>query len=144
MRIDVYFEKPSKVGGNMYATLVAQFCDEDLYTACFPALKKNAKYNGLIVTESIKEDVDLSDEYFEDHRPLPENIQRAFGEHLTVDVEGYEQTVWDIFCWAGIDHVIEFLNGHVHKDGSVGVASDYEHLSEKDLEESIRLNAQKE
>jgi len=74
MRIDVYFEKPSKVGGNMYATLVAQFCDEDLYTACLPALKKNAKYNGLIVTESIKEDVDLDDSYLEDEMDILEKI----------------------------------------------------------------------
>lgn len=66
MRIDVYFEKPSKAGGNMYATLVAQFCDEDLYNACLPALKKIAKFNGLIVTESVKEDIDLSDDYAED------------------------------------------------------------------------------
>jgi hypothetical protein len=66
MRIDVYFEKPSAVGGNMYATLVAQFCDESLYTACFPALEKIAGDNGLVVTESIKEDIDLSDDYPED------------------------------------------------------------------------------
>lgn len=63
MRIDVYFEKPSAVGGSMYATLVAQFCDEDLYTACFPSMEKIADGMGLIVTESIKEDIDLSDDY---------------------------------------------------------------------------------
>ena len=63
MRIDVYFEKESACGGNMYATLVAQFCDEDLYTACFPAMEKIAESMGLVITESIKEDVDLSDDY---------------------------------------------------------------------------------
>lgn len=63
MRIDVYFEKESACGGSMYATLVAQFCDEDLYTACFPAMEKIAEGMGLIITESIKEDVDLNDDY---------------------------------------------------------------------------------
>ena len=63
MRIDVYFEKQSAVSGSMYATLVAQFCDEDLYTACFPSMEKFADGMGLIITESIKEDIDLNDDF---------------------------------------------------------------------------------
>jgi hypothetical protein len=55
MRIDVYFEKPSAVGGNMYATLVAQFGDESLYTACFPMLEKIAEDNGLVYDADGKE-----------------------------------------------------------------------------------------
>lgn len=66
MRIDVYFETPSATGGNMYAELVAQFNDESLYTACFPALEKIATDIRMVVTESIKEDIYLSDDYEED------------------------------------------------------------------------------
>jgi hypothetical protein len=80
MRIDVYFEKPSKAGGNIHATLVAQFCDEDLYTACLPALKKIARYNGFIVTESVKEDSKLDnsneDEVGEDGEAIAPSMFR--------------------------------------------------------------------
>lgn len=77
-------------------------------------------------------------------RPSAEKIRKAFGEHLTVNVDGYEQTVWDIMEWGGLDLVIDFLENHVHKGESVGVTSDYEHMSELGVEESIRLNAFKE
>ena len=66
MRIDIYFETPSKFGGNSYAELVAQFGYESLYTACYPMLEKLAKKERMIVTESIKEDIDLNDDYPED------------------------------------------------------------------------------
>jgi hypothetical protein len=77
-------------------------------------------------------------------RPSPKNIRKAFGEHLTVNVEGYEQTAWDIMEWGGLSLVIDFLQEHVHKGEGVGVVSDYEHMSELGVEESIRLNAFKD
>jgi hypothetical protein len=77
-------------------------------------------------------------------RPSPKKIRKAFGEHLTVNVDGYEQTVWDIMKWGGLDLAIDFLQEHVHKGEGVGVVSDYEHMSELGVEESIRLNAFKE
>jgi len=71
-------------------------------------------------------------------RPSTESIRKAFAEHLTVDVEGYEQTVWDILHWLGIDDVILFLEGYVHAGESVGVNVNYEHMSTHNLEESIK------
>lgn len=70
-------------------------------------------------------------------RPSPESIRKAFAEHLTVDVDGYEQTVWDILDWLGIDDVILFLE-YVHEGESVGVNVNYEHMSTHNLEESIK------
>lgn len=49
MKVAVYFETPN----NSYATQVAQFDEEATYMACLPALKKFAKANGYIVTESM-------------------------------------------------------------------------------------------
>ena len=79
-------------------------------------------------------------------RPSTESIRKAFAEHLTVDVDGYEQTAWDILHWAGIDDVILFLQDYVgnhdfsftHWGESVGVNVDYEHMSTHNLEESIK------
>lgn len=70
-------------------------------------------------------------------RPSTESIRKAFAEHLTVDVDGYEQTVWDILDWLGIDDVILFLE-YVHEGESVGVNVNYEHMSTHNLEESIK------
>ena len=77
-------------------------------------------------------------------RPSTESIRKAFAEHLTVGVDGYEQTVWDIMKWGGLSLAIDFLQEQVHKGEDVGVVSDYEHMSELGVEESIRLNAFKE
>jgi len=71
-------------------------------------------------------------------RPSPESIRKAFAEHLTVGVDGYEQTVWDIMEWGGLSLVINFLQERVHKGEDVGVVSDYEHMSELGVEESIK------
>ena len=70
-------------------------------------------------------------------RPSPESIRKAFAEHLTVGVDGYEQTVWDILDWLGIDDVILFLE-YIHDGESVGVNVNYEHMSTHNLEESIK------
>jgi hypothetical protein len=72
------------------------------------------------------------------HRPPIESIRKAFAEHLTVDVDGYEQTAWDILHWAGIDDVILFLQDYAHWGESVGANVDYEHMSTHNLEESIK------
>ena len=70
-------------------------------------------------------------------RPSHESIRKAFAEHLTVGVDGYEQTVWDILDWLGIDDVILFLE-YIHDGESVGVNVNYEHMSTHNLEESIK------
>jgi hypothetical protein len=71
-------------------------------------------------------------------RPSAESIRKAFAEHLTVDVDGYEQTVWDIMEWGGLSLAIDFLQEQVHKGEDVGVVSDYEYMSTHSLEESIK------
>jgi len=75
------------------------------------------------------------------NRPSPESIRKAFGEHLTVDVNGYEQTAWDILNWLGIDEVCQFLQDQVHKTENVGVHSDYERMIALELEASIKQMA---
>jgi hypothetical protein len=77
------------------------------------------------------------------NRPSPQSIRKAFGQHLTVDVNGYEQTVWDILNWLGIDEVCQFLQDQVHKTESVGVHSDYERMIALELEASIKQMALK-
>lgn len=71
-------------------------------------------------------------------RPSPESIRNAFAEHLTVGVDGYEQTVWDILNWTGIMDVFLFLQDYVHEGETVGVNVDYEHMSLHNLEDSIK------
>ena len=71
-------------------------------------------------------------------RPSAESIRKAFAEHLTVGVDGYEETVWDIMEWGGLSLAIDFLQEHVHKGEDVGVVSDYEHMSELGVEKSIK------
>ena len=72
-------------------------------------------------------------------RPSTKSIRKAFAEHLTVDVNGYEQTAWDILNWAGIEDVILFLQDYAYQgDSSVGVHVDYEHMNAHTLVESIK------
>jgi hypothetical protein len=71
-------------------------------------------------------------------RPSMENIRKAFGEHLTVSVEGFEQTVWDIMMWGGTDLAIDFLQEYALPQESVGVHADYAHMNQVRLEESIK------
>jgi hypothetical protein len=56
-KIVVYFETPN----NSYAEVVAQFSDDDLYNACLPVLEAQAKAQGYIVTESMREDEQVTD-----------------------------------------------------------------------------------
>jgi hypothetical protein len=74
-------------------------------------------------------------------RPSPQDIRKAFGEHLTVSVDGYEQTVWDILNWLGIEEVCLFLEDQMHDQENVGVSSDYVHMSIRNLEDSIKEKA---
>jgi hypothetical protein len=55
MKIIVYFES----GGS--ADIVAQFSDDELYNACLPSLKREAKKMGMIVTESCRENEQVTD-----------------------------------------------------------------------------------
>jgi hypothetical protein len=61
-KIVVYFETPN----NSYAEVVAQFADDELYNACLPVLEAQAKAQGYIVTESVREDEAVTDEQNED------------------------------------------------------------------------------
>jgi hypothetical protein len=56
-KIVVYFETPN----NSYAEVVAQFADDDLYNACVPVLEAQAKAQGYILTESVREDEWVAD-----------------------------------------------------------------------------------
>lgn len=71
-------------------------------------------------------------------RPTTENIRKAFNQHLTVDVQGFEQTVWDIMAWGGIDLAIDFLQDYALPQESVGVHTAYEYMNMQRLEESIQ------
>lgn len=58
MKVVVYFENESPA----YGEVVAQFADEELYLACLPALEAKAKEARMIVTESLREDEELTNE----------------------------------------------------------------------------------
>lgn len=58
MKVVVYFENESPA----YGEVVAQFADEELYLACLPALEAKAKEMRMIVTESLREDEELTNE----------------------------------------------------------------------------------
>ena len=53
--IKIYFESRN------YSEIVAIVKDEEIYMACLPGLKKLAKSQGMIVTESLMEDRQLED-----------------------------------------------------------------------------------
>jgi urate oxidase len=55
-KIVVYFETPN----NSYAEVVAHFADDDLYNACLPILEAQAQPQGYIVTESVREDEEVT------------------------------------------------------------------------------------
>jgi hypothetical protein len=56
MKVVVYFER------GMASHVVAQFDSEEMYMACLPALEKEASKGGYIVTESCREEEELTDE----------------------------------------------------------------------------------
>lgn len=55
MKIVVYFET------GVSADVVAQFASDRIYMACLPALEKMAKDRGMYVTESCRENEELTD-----------------------------------------------------------------------------------
>jgi hypothetical protein len=61
-KIVVYFETPN----NSYAEVVAQFADDELYNACLPVLEAQAQAQGYIVTESVREDEQVTDTFDEE------------------------------------------------------------------------------
>jgi len=61
--VEVYFES-TKDGVNSdggYATLVAIFDDEETYAVCTAALEEHAKKHNMVVTESVKDEIDIDD-----------------------------------------------------------------------------------
>lgn len=56
MKIVVYFENGKD------SNVEAQFASEELYAACLPALEDFASKGGYIVTESYREDEEVTDE----------------------------------------------------------------------------------
>jgi hypothetical protein len=56
MKLVVYFEK------GMASHVAAQFESDELYMACLPALEEEASKGGYIVTESMRENEELTDE----------------------------------------------------------------------------------
>ena len=56
MKIVVYFEN------GRASSVEAQFASEELYAACLPALEDFASKGGYIVTESCREDEEVTDE----------------------------------------------------------------------------------
>ena len=56
MKIVVYFEN------GRASSVEAQFASEELYMACLPALEDFAGRDGYIVTESCREDEEVTDE----------------------------------------------------------------------------------
>jgi len=56
MKIVVYFEN------GRASNVEAQFASEELYAACLPALEDFASKGGYIVTESCREDEEVTDE----------------------------------------------------------------------------------
>jgi len=71
-------------------------------------------------------------------RPDARKIREAFNEHLTHDISGFENTIWDLFNWIGIEDVITFLQDYAFRNEQVGVNADYEQLNFETLERSIR------
>lgn len=61
MKVVVYFETPKA----LHAEVVAQFNSEELYMACLPTLEQIAKQDGLIVSESVRENDFVSDKFEE-------------------------------------------------------------------------------
>jgi hypothetical protein len=53
--VKVYFE------GRNDAELVAMFDNDDTYAMCAKILERFAKRNGKVLTESVEEDIELSD-----------------------------------------------------------------------------------
>lgn len=56
MKIVVYFEN------GRASEVVAQFSSDELYMACLPALEDFTSRDGYIVTESCREDEEVTDE----------------------------------------------------------------------------------
>jgi hypothetical protein len=57
MKVVVYFENGKS------AHVVAQFASDELYNLCLPILEEEASKDGYIVTESCREDEEVTDEF---------------------------------------------------------------------------------
>lgn len=62
MKVVVYFEtKDFK-----YSEVVAQFASEEIFVACLPTLEQMAKDRDMYVSESCREDEEVTDKFEED------------------------------------------------------------------------------
>lgn len=59
MKIVIYFES------GKHAEVVAQFANEELYMACLAVLEETAGDMGMVVTESFREDEEVTDAFDE-------------------------------------------------------------------------------
>ena len=57
--VKVYFENLGANGTSNYAELVAIFDSEEMYDVCLPALEKEAKNAGMIITESVEDEIEI-------------------------------------------------------------------------------------
>jgi hypothetical protein len=62
MKIVVYMETPRFD----FAEVIAHFASDELYMACLPALEQYAKDSGYVITESVREDEQITDAFDEE------------------------------------------------------------------------------
>lgn len=76
--VRVYFETPN----HTFAERIATFKTDELYKICVPALEKEAKKHGYILTESVEEE---EEDLFQNPEAIPENVKSIldhFGDDL--------------------------------------------------------------
>jgi len=76
--IKIYFESRN------YSEMVAIAKDEEIYMACLPGLKKLAKSQGMMVTESLMEDRELED----NRRRIKKNGGKTYQYYINLDERG--------------------------------------------------------
>lgn len=62
MKIVVYMETPKY----SFAEVIAHFADEEIYMLCLPTLEKYAEENGWVITESVREEEQVTDAFDEE------------------------------------------------------------------------------
>jgi hypothetical protein len=114
--IKVYFES------NAHAEHVATFVDEETYNICLPALEKDAKKNGMTVTEG--EEEEEVKEFFSVLRVHRDDLKgRDYdkaGELSDKDMEGIASRIGDGIMesgayWSSVDSVIDRLKDEDEK-----------------------------
>ena len=87
--VKVYFETPN----NSYAERVATFKTEELYIACLPILKAEAKKQNFIVTESVEEAEikDKQKDLFEFYEEQSEELKEFLSNYQNFEDLDYEE-----------------------------------------------------